>query len=55
MWNEELTEALAEQPHPDLAHIRTVWQDILTDDGRAMKLAYHEFLHTGQTELLRPL
>ncbi|MFD9538344.1 hypothetical protein [Streptomyces sp. NPDC060010] len=54
-WNEELTEALAEQPNPDLAHIRTVWQDILTDDGRAMKLAYHEFLHTGQTELLRPL
>ncbi|MFI5867662.1 hypothetical protein [Streptomyces sp. NPDC051546] len=55
LWNEELVEALAQEPQPDLAEITTSWLDILADDGNAMKAAYHEFLHTGQNELLRPM
>ncbi|WP_327250240.1 hypothetical protein [Streptomyces sp. NBC_01244] len=55
LWNEELAEALLVVPQPDLTEITGVWLDILVENGGAMNAAYLEFLHTGQTELLRPV
>ncbi|MFF3735522.1 hypothetical protein ACFYXM_36000 [Streptomyces sp. NPDC002476] len=52
-WNEDLTEALNEDPQCDLGALTSDWWDVLAEDGALMKQAYQTFLITGQRELLR--
>jgi hypothetical protein len=53
IWNEDLTEALNEDPQRDLDALTSDWWDALAEDGALMKQAYQTFLITGQRELLR--
>ncbi|MFJ4152998.1 hypothetical protein ACIP10_36255 [Streptomyces galbus] len=53
IWNEDLTEALSDDPQRDLDALTSDWWDVLAEDCALMKKAYRTFLITGQCELLR--